>query len=138
MGKHLSIDDTQLIIQLRLRGFKNRLISQQLNCSIKTISTVITKWRRGEICVRKVRTAVHKLSAQKVFLVLNYFIGNPFNTYMQCIKDLKLSVSCSTIKRALNGNGIKNYVACSKPFLSMKNQIKRLRFSMNYRDWTWQ
>lgn len=120
MGKQLSMNDKQLIIQLRLRGFRNRLISQQLNCSIKTISAVITKWRRGEIGVRKVKTGVHKLSAQKIFLVLNYFIENPFNTYKKCIKDLKLSVSCMTIKRVLNGKGIKNYVACTKPFLSFK------------------
>ncbi len=135
MGKHLSINEKQLIIQMRMRGFGNRLISQQLNCRIKTISTVISDWRKGKVVGRKVRTGVTKLSAQKIFQVLNYFIENPFNTYAQCIKDLKLNVSCCTVEKVLKGNGIKNYVASSKPFLSIKNQIKRLRFSMTYRDW---
>lgn len=131
MRKHLSFDDKQLIVQLHLRGFTHRLISNQLNCCMKTISTVITNWKRGRIVDRKTTERRPKLSAQKRFLVLAYFIKNPFNTYVQCIKDLKLSVCRSTIERVLKRNGIKNYVACPKPFLSMKNQ-----FAMKFRDWT--
>lgn len=137
MGKRLSMDEKQLIIQLHIRGFSNRLISQQLRCCVKTVFTVIKNWSSGKIVDRKKSTKWRlKLSAQKSFLVLKYFIKHPFNTYMQCIRDLKLCVSPCTIRKVLNGNGIKNYTACSKPFLSMKNQIKRLQFSSKYKQWT--
>lgn len=137
MGKHLSMDDKQLIIQLHVRGFTQHLISDQLNCCKKTISTIITNWRRGKIAGRcKTKRRAYKLSAQKTFLILNYFIENPFNTHKQCIKDLNMSLSSNTIRRVLQGDGIKSYVACPKPFLSMRNQIKRLRFAMNVRGWT--
>lgn len=131
------MDDKQLIIQLHIRGFSYRLISQQLCCCRKTVFTVIKNWRQGKILERKKSSEKRfKLSAQKAFLVLNYFIKHPFNTYMQCISDLKLCVSPHTIKNVLNGNGIKNYTACSKPFLSIKNQMKRLQFSSKYKQWT--
>lgn len=131
------MEDKQLVIQMHIRGFSNRLISQQLKCCAKTVFTVINNWRTGKILDRKKSTGRRlKLSAQKVFLVLNYFVKHPFKTYMQCIRDLKLCVSHSTIKKILNGNGMKNYTACSKPFLSIKNQVKRLQFSTKYKQWT--
>ncbi len=103
---------------------------------MKTISTVITNWSRGRIVGRKRSEKRYKLSAQKKFQVFDYFIKNPFNTSMQCIKDLKLSVCRSTIERVLNGNGIKSYGACQKPFISIKNQLKRLQFAIKFRGWT--
>lgn len=77
-----------------------------------------------------------KLSAQQVFKVLNHFINNPFSTYMECIRKLKLRVHCNTIMRVLRKNGIRNYVACSKQFLSMQHQIKRLKFAIKHQHWT--
>lgn len=38
--------------------------------------------------------------------------------------------------RVLTKNGIRNYVACSKSFLSMQNQIKRLKFAIKHQHWT--
>lgn len=93
MGKRLSMDDKQLIIQLHIRGFSNRLISQQLQCCVKTVFTVIKNWSSGKIVDRKKSTKWRlKLSAQKSFLVLKYFIKHPFNTYMQRFEIMRVSL----------------------------------------------
>lgn len=133
----ISIEKKQSIIQLHIRGFTNTFISKHINCSRKTIERFIKQWEKGIFPMPpKVRNRESKLSAQQVFKVLNYFIENPFSTYLGCIKALKLSVSCMTIKRLLSKNGIHNYVACSKQFISMQNQIKRLKFALKYQHWT--
>lgn len=133
----ISIDKKQLAIKLHVRGFNNTFIAKQLICNRITIAEFINQWKNGLFPMpRKPRKRQCKLSAQKVFRVLNYFINNPFSTHMQCIKKLKLSVCRMTIKRLLTKNGIGSYVACSKQFLSMQNQIKRLKFAIKYQHWT--
>lgn len=135
---HLTISDKQRIIQLHVRGFKNSFIATQMKCHKNTVSTVICQWKKGKFVTSKgKRKSRYSLTAQKAYRVLKYFIDNPFNTYKQCIQDLKLVVCCKTVAKVLTRNGIRNYIACSKPFLSMQNQIKRLRFAIKYKDWTW-
>lgn len=127
----------QLTIQLHVRGFKNSFIAKHLNCNRRTVERIVNQWKNGIFPMPpKSRKRQTKLSAQKVFRVLNHFINNPFSTYMECITKLKLSVCCTTIQRLLTKNGIRNYVASSKQFLSMQNQIKRLRFAIKYQHWT--
>lgn len=139
MGRCLSVDDKQQIIQLYIKSIKLTVISDQMNCSLSTVSGVIKLWKEGKLVGgRKIRKCRRRLSAQKVYQILNYFIDHPFHTYKDCIRYLKLYVCRQTIGNTLSKNGIKNYVACSKLFLSIKNQIKRLRFALKYRDWTWQ
>lgn len=139
MGRHLSIDDKEKIIELHLRSIKHAAICEQMKCSRSTVSRVINLWKRGKLMsCRKKRKCRRRLSAQKVYQILTYFLDHPFNTYKDCIRDLKLSVCCETIGKTLSENGIKNYIACSKLFLSIKNRIKRLRFALKYQDWTWQ
>lgn len=77
-----------------------------------------------------------KLSAQQITNVLKYFIDNPFDTYSQCIKKLQLPVHEATIERLLVDNKFGNFVACNKNFISMQNQIQRLKFALKYRQWT--
>lgn len=67
---------------------------------------------------------------------MKYFEDHPLDTYKQCKQQLGLLVCCETIANVLTRNGIKNYIACSKAFLSMQNRIKRLRFAIKYQDWT--
>lgn len=110
-----------------------------MNCSRWLVSTVINQWRNGKLVTcRKKRKCRRRLSAQKVHQILSYFLDHPFRTYKDCIRDLNLSVCCETIGKTLSKDGIKNYVACSKLFLSIQNQIKRLRFALKYQAWTWQ
>lgn len=139
LQSHLTVVEKQKIVQLHVRGFKNSFISKQMKCHRNTISSIIGQWRRGEfVTAKKLRKGRYSLTAQKTYQVLKYFVDHPFNTYKQCIQDLKLLVSCKTIAKVLTRNGIKNYIACTKPFLSMQNRIKRLRFAIKYIDWTWQ
>lgn len=137
MVKQLSSVDKQQIIQLHVRGFNHSLISRQKKCNRKTVSLLINNWKRGKLVNKIQRRKPHyKLSALKVYRILNYFIENPFHTYRDCIRDLKLIVSPMTIARGLSQEGRRNKVACSKPFLSMQNQIKRLKFAIKYKNWT--
>lgn len=136
---HLTIAEKQQIVHLHVRGFTNCFISAQMKCHRNTVSSVIVKWRNAQFITSKnTRNCRLSLSAQKVHQVLKYFLDNPFNTYKQCIRDLKLPVCYQTIANVLTRNGVKNYIACSKPFLSLLNRIKRLRFAIKYRDWSWQ
>lgn len=133
----ITIEKKKLIIQLHRRGFNKTLIAKHVNCYRQTVELFIEQWKNGIFPMpTKKRKRATILSAQQVFRVLNYFINNPFSTYMQCIKKLKLNVSIWTIKRLLNKKGISTYVASSKQFLSMQNQIKRLKFAIKYQHWT--
>lgn len=108
-----------------------------MNYHRKTVSSLVNNWKRGTFVTGRKKTVRQcKLTAQKVYKILSYFTAKPFNTYKDCIRDLQLLVSPMTIARAMSKNGIKTYVGCSKQFLSMQNQIKRLKFAIKYQHWT--
>lgn len=136
----MTIEEKHLVIQMHVKGFKNSFIAAELHRDYKTIYNLIRDWKNGNLAKifnRKPRGRPKlKLTAQQVFKVLNYFIKHPFHTYHQCIKNLNLYVSYKTIGNILRKNGVRNYVACKKPFLTMQNQIKRLRFALKHKDWT--
>ncbi len=135
--KHMTIGEKQLAIQLHIRGFKKCFIAKQLNRSVCTIYNLIEDWKNTKLLSPKKRRQCRlKLTAQQVFKSLRYFLDHPFATYKQCIQFLKLSVDENTVRRALMRDGVRNYVACKKPFLSLQNQIKRLRFALKYQHWT--
>lgn len=133
----LTTDDKQFVILLHLRGFSYSFIAKELNCSKKTIYRAIKKFRKAELFdvnVRKKRE--YKLTAQQTYKVLKYFIDNPFHTYDQCIKKLKLPVDATTIGNVLTRNKFGSFTACKKNFISMQNQIARLKFALKFRHWT--
>lgn len=134
----MTLHEKQLGIQLHVRGFQNTFIAKQLDRHKNQIGLLIKGWKNGRFpAIRKKRiTRECKLSAQQVYKVLDYFIKNPFSTYMECVRKLKLPVHPSTVTNVLKKNGIRNYVACSKQFLSMQNQIKRLKFAIKHQHWT--
>lgn len=133
----LSIEEKQLAILLHTRGFSSPMIAKKMNRGRTTIYLLLKQWLKGRfICAKNPRNRSTKLSAQQVYKVLNYFIDNSFDTYAQCIQSLKLPVARSTINNVLKKNGIRCYVAASKQFLSMQNQIKRLRFAIKHQNWT--
>lgn len=122
---------------LTVRGFKKSFIARQFRCHRVTISRIVNGWKRGQYITPKVRAQRRlKLTAQQVHNVLNYFVKNPFDTYNQCIQKLKLPVKYGSIARLLSRNGIRNYVASYKHFLSIQNQVKRLKFAIKYQHWT--
>ena len=119
MGKHPSANKKQPIVQLHIAGRKNSDIAKHLNFHRHTKRAVLKNWRNGNfITPKQRRKSRFSLTAQNVSDILNYFLGHPFNTYRQCICDLKLHVSAITVSRALPRNGIKNYVACYKQLLA--------------------
>lgn len=135
--KPLTANRKELVIQYHIKGFSNAFIAKQLNHSRTTISNLVNNWKKGRlIAPKKRREKKRKLTAQQAYNVLNYFVKNPFNTYDQCIKCLKLPVKIDTVGTVLKKNGIGSYVACHKQFLSIQNQIKRLKFALKYQDWT--
>lgn len=137
MSRYMSIEEKQLVVQRHLGGFSVSSIARELNRSRRTVHLWISKLKEGRfLSTRKVEQRALKLTTQQVFKVLNYFISNPFDTYVQCIKNLKLPIHRSTLAKLLTKNGIRHYVACNKQFISMQNQIKRLKFAIKYQNWT--
>lgn len=133
----LTSDEKQLAILLHTKGYKISHIAKQLNRYRGTISLVVNKWKKGIFHSRKERKQKRsKLSAQQVLNVLKYFIKNPFDTYNQCIKKLKLPVQSNVIAGILTKNKFGNFVASAKQFISLQNQILRLKFALTYRHWT--
>lgn len=133
----LTTDEKQLAIMLHTRGYKCRYIAKQLNRDTKTIYLIINKWKKGMFHVSKVQMQRRsKLSAQQILNVLKYFIKNPFHTYNECINKLKLPVHRTTVAKILNKNKFGTFIACTKQFISLQNQIKRLKFALTYRHWT--
>lgn len=134
---YLTHSEKELAVQLHLRGVNYSSIAKQMNRHKETISIVINKWKKGIFHTTKPRKSrKRKLSAQQVLNVLKYFINNPFHTYKQCVQNLKLSVHTKTIGNILKENKFGNFVACTKQFISLQNQIKRLKFALKHRHWT--
>ncbi len=137
-SKDVTYEQKQMINYLHERRFSGAFIGRQLNLSKQVISKIITAWRRGEIFKvdnRKMRRRA-KLTAQQCYKILKYFLDHPFHTYNQCIVRLNLCVSENTVRNVLKEDGVRNCVACEKPFLTLLNQLKRLRFALKYRYWT--
>ncbi len=133
----MTINEKQQAIQLHYEGLKNSFIARKFKRSSNTIRTLIKNWKNGKMLKLKQRRQRRlKLTAQQVFNVLHYFLSHPFHTYKQCIKYLKLPVAETTIGNVLVRNGVRNYVACARQFLSLQNQIKRLKFAIKYQNWT--
>lgn len=135
--KHLTFEESQLVIQWHLKGFTNRFIAKQFNRGVVTIYRIIKNWKCGKFAgSKKRRLRKTKLTAQQTFNVLNYFVQNPFHYHKQCIKNLNLLVCETTIRNVLSKNGVGTYAAYSKQFLTLQNQIKRLKFALKYRHWS--
>lgn len=136
-AKRVTIQQKLSAIRLHTRGLNCSFIARQLRLSRVTISRLVNSWKRGEFVTKKERKkGIYKLTAQQIYNILKYFLKNPFHTYRQCITNLKLSVCQNTIANILKGDGIRNRVAYPKPFLSLQNQIKRLKFALTYQNWT--
>lgn len=133
----LTMDEKQLALLMHMRGFSTSYISRHMNRGRTTIFLLIKRWKKGSFIRKKEpRLRTTKLTAQQGYRVLDFFIHNPFHTYKQCIQALKLPVGVSTIHNLLKKNGVRGYVASAKQFISMQNQIKRLRFAIKYQKWT--
>lgn len=136
-AKQVTIQQKLSAIHLHTRGFNCSFIARQLKLCRVTISKLVNSWKRGKLVTKKERKKGScKVTAQQIYNILKYFLKNPFHTYRQCITNLKLTVCQSTIANILKGDGIRNRVACPKPFLSLQNQIKRLKFALTYQNWT--
>lgn len=137
-SKHVTYEQKQIINCLYERGFSGAFIARQLNLSRSVISKIVNAWKRGDILKEKKQKTPRKskLTAQQIYKVLKYFVDHPFHTYKQCVSRLNLPVTTVTIKNVLKEDGIRNRVACEKPFLTLLNQIKRLRFALKYQHWT--
>ncbi len=134
MSRYGSMEEKQVAVQLHVKRFTTAFIARQLNRSRRTVHIWISEWINGRFLrnEKRIQNVNCKLTAQQVFKALNYFIDNPFDSYKECIKNLKLPIHRTTLAKLLSKNGIRNYVACMKQFLSMQNQIKRMKFAINY------
>lgn len=133
----LSYEEKQLILQLHERGFKKKIIAEQMGRHTNTIYQVIKKSDKGTLYAPKpLKTRKCKLTAQQTLNVLKYYVKSPFHTYRQCIRKLHLPVTEMTIAKILKRNKWGNWTTCSKQFISLQNQIKRLKFALKYRHWT--
>lgn len=135
-SKHVTYEEKQVVNHLHERGFSGAFIGRQLKLSRQVISKIIISWKKGEIQKKNEKPRKGKLTAQQIYKVLKYFVDHPFHTYKQCIVKLNLSVTKNTVRKVLNENGIRNRVACEKPFLTLLNQLKRLRFALKYQHYT--
>ncbi len=135
-GKFVTFEKRQMVNHLHERGFNGAFIGRQLNLSKSVVSRIINAWKRGDIVTKRKIQRKPKLTAQEVYKVLKYFLDHPFDTYKQCVVRLRLAVTENTIRSVLKGDGIHNRVACEKPFLTLLNQVKRLRFAIKYQHWT--
>jgi uncharacterized UBP type Zn finger protein len=63
-------------------------------------------------------------------------MDNAVSVRKQLDKDLEVTVSADTVRRALHRSGLGTIERKKKPMLSMKNVKKRLEWCKNHRDWT--
>ena len=122
------------IVRMNARNYKKSTIAKLLNLHRSTVFKYLKRWSARQPLDNKKRVRRPKLSAQKVYQVLNYVLDNPFTTYAEVVKEKKLDISPESVRKLCNGRGLKNYVASEKPFINLLHRIDRLKFAYKYKD----
>jgi transposase len=136
-GKDLSVDIRNLVINHRKKGKSLGEIAKIVNKCRATIQKIINNYkRRGntKTAHRSGRPCV--MSNIEVRKIVRNVKANPKSSAVKIAQDLSRErgkpVSSSTVRRALNKNGLHGRVPRKKPYISATNRVKRLNFAKSH------
>jgi transposase len=122
------------IIKLRKQKLTLPVISKRLNVAKSTISKYSKE--AGLTAIENVGGRPKKLSLEMRKAIFSEFSKNNCKNLVdgKLLVENKFNIQCSrqTVKRALNGKGLKCFIKSKKPFLSEIHKEKRTLFAKNF------
>lgn len=136
-GKQTSVELRQLIIKLNFESKTVREIAELVGRGKSTVQDIIKRYRDEFRLTNKSREGQSKLlSEREERSILKEIKQNPFKT----AKDLQISlknrvgkdVCLNTVRNTLHRYEYYGRFARKKPFISLKNKNKRLKYAREY------
>ena len=137
-AKEISEERRQTILNMQDIRLRQCDIVQYYIMPQSTVSNIICRGRipkitknielKMKLTSRATRTLLKTVSENK--FQSSSVIASIYNKYSY------VAISARAVRRTLKRNGIRNYAAASKPFLSSKNMTARYEWALNYKEWT--
>ena len=138
------IETRAIAVGFRLRGDSYRKISHLMKIPCSTVRDFVVKVEETGSVKNKARCGAPKKLKAEDKDMLKHDVLKDRESRTMSLKDitsifndkLTTEVSQRTIWRALKEQGITCHPAAKKPFISNKNQIKRVAWSKERLEWT--
>ena len=139
MGKKAEIPQNlrEKIIQLHKNKLSNRKIATQLMTGRTTVDYIVKKYKTCGTITNQARSGrPRKTSAHTDRFIKRLALKNRCSSASAIAAEVKdttgVEVHAQTIRNRLHENGLRGRVARKKPFISLKNKKKRLKFAKEY------
>ncbi|OXA47906.1 Transposable element Tcb2 transposase [Folsomia candida] len=139
--KEVSMEVRNKIVAYRENGLSFGKISDKVKISKTGVGGIISKWKNtGTVANRSGRGAKRKTTVRQDSAILRKVQVNPRLSAPKIVAEVKqefgISVTPQTIRNRLNSAGLKGKVAKKKPWISSKNQRKRLAWAREKATWS--
>ena len=137
--KETTIEERQIILDLRKDGKSFRFIAKLVHKPLSTIHYIVKKFNEDNIVANRPRTGrPSKLSERDERFIVRKIKKNPFESSSNIASELNESygqnVTARTVRNKIRKSGFRSRVARKKPFINKRNQKKRIEFAKTYRS----
>jgi transposase len=138
------IEKRALVIAFHKRGDSLRNVAKETNLSYSTVRNIIVKYKETGLLLNRPRCGrPTKLQSEDLEILKNSVLEDresrcePLSIITEKLNDtLSISISQTTVRRALKKVGIKCCSAVVKPFVSETNTAKRVEWCKERLHWT--
>ena len=139
--RQLNNDHRRQIINLKRRNITNARISIQLNCSVRTVQRVCSRYRNtgssDKLALPGRSRKTTALEDRRLILMsrLSRF-DNARQLTVRWNNFSNKNVSVKTVRRRLHAQRVYSRVARLKPLISVRNRQRRVTWANRIRNWT--
>lgn len=138
--RELTIGERENIIKLHQSGHGYRKINKLLKYPTSTVQYVIKRWKSTRKLNNERRTGRPRLTTARVNRkILNILLKNRSVTATEIAALLKnedgIIISAETVRRRIRESGFKSRIPRRKPWISLKNRQKRLKWAKDHVNW---
>lgn len=136
-GKEICLREREIIIKLWKKGKSYREIGKTINRAHSSVQRVINNFQSSGILLSKPRSGrPSKLSIRESRSLIGFVKKNPKITASQIVnnieKQFQKKICADTARKILKRAGYKGRVARRKPFISVINRQKRLKYAYDH------
>lgn len=137
----ISIEDRSKIVTLHERGESVKSISQQFHINIRTVYSILHKWKQYHSLEDLPKTGrPTKVNDRTRRRLARMVLKNEVKTAPQLARNAlsqdNISISSDTARNLLHKEGIKIMHTIRKPMLTPIHKRKRLEFALAHKNWT--
>lgn len=136
MGRHLTAEDTALIIKMSSEGKTQKHIAQHFNVSQSTVNYKLSMWRDENRIDRRKTTRKLKVSDNIMQEIKNNVQSDPYLTIAELKEKLELPLCKSTISKYLGKLDLKSHIVPRKFIVKPIPAAKRVEFAKEHKDRT--